>query len=128
MEGLDAERYGDACDLETAHVIPMSTTTDVALMLLQLIALTIPPVVVLIQMLKRSENLPWHLRKLSFGLVLSSIVLLLGAAIALLGYFALALSLPTTMYVALVLVFAGLCPFVVFVPVLYREHRAEFGP
>ncbi|MFC4990395.1 MULTISPECIES: hypothetical protein [Saliphagus] len=106
----------------------MTATTDVAMMLLQLVALTIPSVVVLIQMLRRSENLPWRLRKVSFALVLSSIVLLLGGAIALLAYFALALSLPLTMYVALGLVFAGLCPFTAFMAVLYREHRAEFGP
>lgn len=103
-------------------------TTDVALMLLQLIALTIPPAVVLVEQLRRSENLEWQFRKLSFGLVLSSVALLLAAAAAVLTYFAVRLGLPTTVSASLVLVVLGLLPLGGFVVVLYREHRLEFGP
>lgn len=97
-------------------------------MLLQLIALTIPPVVVLIELLKRSENLEWGFRKLSFGLVFASIGLLIAGAMSILVYFVAALQLPVTMYAALILVILGLCPFAVFVGVMYHEHRAEHGP
>ncbi|WP_276253949.1 hypothetical protein [Halomontanus rarus] len=106
----------------------MSNTIDVALMLLQLVALTIPPVVVLIQLLKQSENLEWGYRKLSFGLVFSSVVLLIAGALAILTYFVTSLTLPVTVTGALVLVIVGLLPLVLFVGVLYREHRKEFGP
>lgn len=108
----------------------MTTTasTDVALMLLQLIALTIPPAVVLIDQLKRSENLEWQVRKLSFGLISSSIALLIVAAIAVLIYFVTALQLPSSIFGALLLVIIGLIPFAAFVGVLYREHRKEHGP
>lgn len=108
----------------------MSSTasTDVALMLLQLIALTIPPAVVLIEQLKRSENLEWRVRKLSFGLVSSSIVLLIAAAIAVLIYFLTALQLSGSVFAGLLLVILGLIPLAAFVGVLYREHREEHGP
>ncbi|WP_408959289.1 hypothetical protein [Natrinema sp. 74] len=108
----------------------MSTTpsTDVALMLVQLIAITIPSTVVLINLLRRSDNLKWTYRKLSFGLVASCITLLLAAAIGVLSYFFTHLQLPTTIDAGLVLVIFGLLPLAVFVAVLYREHRKEFGP
>ncbi|MCU4974463.1 hypothetical protein OB955_17215 [Halobacteria archaeon AArc-m2/3/4] len=106
----------------------MSNTIDVALMLLQLVALTIPPVVVLIQLLKQSENLEWEFRKLSFGLVFSSVALLIGGALAILLYFITSLALPMSVVGALVLVIAGLLPLVLFVGVLYHEHRQEYGP
>ncbi|WP_246999098.1 hypothetical protein [Halosolutus gelatinilyticus] len=108
----------------------MSTTanTDVALMLLQLIALTIPPTVVLIEQLRRSENLEWQLRKVSFALVLSSVLLLIAAAIGVLAYFVTAVGLSTAIYAALLLVVLGLVPLGAFVVVLYREHRLEHGP
>lgn len=108
----------------------MTTTasTDIALMLLQLIALTIPPTVVLIEQLKRSENLEWKIRKLSFGLVGSSIGLLIAAAVAVLSYFLTALRLSGSITIGLVLVIVGLVPLAAFVAVLYREHRKEHGP
>ena len=108
----------------------MSTTasTDVALMLMQLIALTIPPAVVLIEQLRRSGNLEWQFRKLSFGLVLSSVALLFAAAIAVMAYFITGVGLPTTIYAGLLLVVLGLLPLGAFVVVLYREHRLEHGP
>ncbi|EMA36838.1 hypothetical protein [Halobiforma nitratireducens] len=108
----------------------MTTTesTDVALMLLQLIALTIPPVVVLVEQLRRSENLEWQFRRLSFGLVLSSVGLLFVAAAAVLLYFVVSVGLTSTLYAALALVILGFVPLGVFLAVLYREHRLEFGP
>ncbi|NUB91567.1 hypothetical protein HTZ84_10300 [Haloterrigena sp. SYSU A558-1] len=108
----------------------MSTTasTDVALMLLQLIALTIPPAVVLIEQLRRSENLEWQFRKLSFGLVVSSIGLLIAGAVAVLLYFVATVRLPVSIYAGLLLVILGLLPLGAFVAVLYREHRIEHGP
>lgn len=108
----------------------MSTTasTDVALMLLQLIAVTIPATVVLIEQLRRSGNLEWQFRKLSFGLVLSSIALLLAAATAVMAYFVASLQLSAAVYAGLILVILGLPPLGAFVAVLYREHRMEFGP
>lgn len=108
----------------------MSTTasTDVALMLVQLIAITIPTTVVLIKLLRRSGNLKWKFRKLSFILVGSCIALLLSAAIAVLSYFLAQLQLPNTISAGLVLVILGLVPLAAFIVVLYREHRHEFGP
>ncbi|SEW02013.1 hypothetical protein [Natrinema salifodinae] len=108
----------------------MATTasTDVALMLLQLIALTIPPAVVLVEQLRRSENLEWRLRKLSFGLVIASVALLLAAAVAVLGYFVASVALPTAVSAGLLLVIAGLGPLGAFLAILYREHRLEHGP
>ncbi|MFC6766086.1 hypothetical protein [Natrinema soli] len=108
----------------------MTTTasTDVALMLLQLIALTIPPVVVLVRLLNRSENLTWQYRKLSFGLVVSSVALLIGAAVAVMAYFVASVQLPATVVVGLLLVIVGFFPLGAFLVVLYREHRKEHGP
>lgn len=97
-------------------------------MLLQLIALTIPPAVVLIEQLRRSENLEWQFRKLSFGLVVSSIALLIAGAITVLVYFAASVQLPLTVFAGLSLVVVGLLPLGAFVAVLYREHRIEHGP
>lgn len=104
-----------------------TTSTDVALMLLQLIALTIPPAVVLIDQLRRTQNLEWTVRKLSFGLVFSSVTLLLGGAVAVLLYF-LTVSLPIALIAGLLLVLLGLLPLGAFILVLYREHRKEHGP
>jgi hypothetical protein len=97
-------------------------------MLIQLIAITIPSTVVLINLLRRSDNLKWKYRKLSFGLVASCITLLLTAAIGVLSYFFAQLRLPATIDAGLVLIILGLLPLGVFVAVLYREHRKEFGP
>ncbi|WP_090621599.1 hypothetical protein [Natrinema salaciae] len=108
----------------------MSTTpsTDVGLMLIQLIAITIPSTVVLVKQLRQSDNLKWRFRKLSFGLVGSCIALLITAAIAVLSYFVVQLQLPNTIYSGLLLVILGLLPLGAFIAVLYREHRKEFGP
>jgi H+/gluconate symporter-like permease len=105
-----------------------TTSTDVALMLVQLIAITIPSTVVLVIQLRRSDNLKWRFRKLSFGLVGSCIALLITGAITVLSYFILQLQLPNTIYAGLSLVILGLLPLGAFIAVLYREHRKEFGP
>ncbi|MGQ3411986.1 hypothetical protein ACT4ML_06950 [Natrinema sp. LN54] len=97
-------------------------------MLLQLIALTIPPVVVLIRLLNRSENLEWQFRKLSFGLVVSSVALLIAGAVAVLAYFVASVQLAATVVAGLLLVILGLVPLGAFLAVLYREHRKEHGP
>ncbi|QLG50362.1 hypothetical protein [Natrinema halophilum] len=105
-----------------------TTSTDVALMLVQLIAITIPSTVVLIKQLRQSDNLEWRFRRLSFGLVASCIALLLTAAISVLSYFIAGLNLPNALYAGLVLVIIGLLPLGAFIAVLYREHRKEYGP
>ncbi|WP_254522561.1 hypothetical protein [Natrinema caseinilyticum] len=105
-----------------------TTSTDVALMLVQLIAITIPSTVVLIKQLRRSDNLQWQYRKLSFGLVASCITLLITAAIVVLSYFIAGLRLPNTLNAGLLLVIVGLVPLGAFIAVLYREHRKEYGP
>lgn len=66
----------------------MSVGINVALALLQLVALAIPPIAVLLQMLRKSENLKWRTRKFSFGLAIASIVSFIGAGIAALSYLA----------------------------------------
>lgn len=102
-------------------------SNDIALSLLQLVALTIPPIAVLIQMLRRSENLSWKWRKLSFGLAITSVVSFIGTGIIVLVYFASTTGLPELLKVGIALTVAGLVPFALFTGVLYREHKAEFA-
>jgi hypothetical protein len=102
--------------------------TTIALKLLQLVALTIPPIAVLIQMLRRSENLAWRMRKLSFGLALTSVVAFIGAGISVLVYFLRYVNVPMLLGAGLALAVLGLIPFALFTVVLYREHKANFGP
>ncbi|MFC7141993.1 hypothetical protein ACFQMA_19425 [Halosimplex aquaticum] len=101
---------------------------DVALALLQLVALTIPPIAVLIQMLRKSENLPWRLRKLSFGLVIVSVVSFIATGVSVLTYFLVHVSVPGLLVVGLLLTVVGLIPFALFTGVLYKEHKAAHGP
>ncbi|WP_436931959.1 hypothetical protein [Halosimplex halobium] len=101
---------------------------EVALSVLQLVALTIPPIAVLIQMLRRSENLPWRMRQLSFGLVIVSVVAFIATGIAVLSYFLKYVAVPQLLVVAISLTIVGLVPFALFVAILYIEHREEFGP
>jgi hypothetical protein len=105
----------------------MSNAT-IALKLLQLIALAVPPVAVLIQMLRQSENLPWRTRKFSFGLAIVSIVSFIGAGIATIGFFLQQFHLPSLLQMGLILAVVGLVPFALFTGVLYIEHKANFGP
>ncbi len=101
---------------------------DVALAILQLLALAIPPIAVLIKMLRQSENLSWKYRKLSFGLALSSIALFLTSGGAVLLYLSANFSLAPLLRVALLFTLLGLFPFALFTGVLYKEHKLSFGP
>ncbi len=100
----------------------------VALAILQLLALAIPPIAVLIKMLRQSENLSWRYRKWSFGLALSSITLFLASGIAVLAYLSMSFSLSPLLKIALVFTVLGLVPFALFTGVLYKEHKLTFGP
>jgi hypothetical protein len=100
----------------------------VALGLLQLVALTIPPIAVLIKMLRTSGNLEWRARKLSFGLALTSALSFIGTGAVVVVYFLTAAGLPAILRAGLALTVFGLAPFGLFIGILYREHRAEFGP
>lgn len=102
--------------------------TNIALKLLQLVALTIPPIAVLLQMLRNSENLEWGVRKWSFGLALGSVLAFIGAGVSVLGYFILYANLPSILVVGMGLAVLGLLPFALFTGVLYREHKANHGP
>lgn len=107
----------------------MSTTeTKIALALMQLVALSIPPVAVLIQQLRQSENLPWLTRKASFGLAIISVVSFIGTGSMVVAYFAQTAGLPNLIQAGMVLTIIGLVPFALFTLVLYQEHRAAFGP
>lgn len=106
----------------------MALEQQIALAVLQLVALAIPPVAVLIKMLRRSENLAWQFRKASFGLAISSVVFFILSGMAVLGYFSTNYALDPLIKVALGTTVAGLIPFALFTGVLYREHRQEFGP
>jgi hypothetical protein len=106
----------------------MSVGTDVALALLQMVALTIPPIAVLLQMLRRSENLEWVWRKASFGLAIASVLAFIACGASVLVYFAGLAGVPLVLQVGMVLLLLGLVPFSLFTGVLYREHRVEFGP
>lgn len=101
---------------------------DIALNLLQLVALTIPPIAVLIQMLRRSENLEWRMRKWSFGLAITSVVAFIGTGITVLVYFLRSANVPALLGVGIGLAVVGLVPFALFTGILYQEHKAEFGP
>lgn len=99
----------------------------IALNLLQLIALAVPPIAVLLQMLRRSENISWTLRKVSFGLAIASILSFIGAGITVLCYF-LTRTIDPLLLSGLALTVFGLVPFAAFTGVLYREHKENVGP
>ncbi|WP_424019248.1 hypothetical protein ACOZ4N_07180 [Halorientalis pallida] len=101
---------------------------DVALALLQLVALAIPPIAVLIQQLRRSENLPWEWRKWSFALAIVSVVAFIATGGAVVLYFLSSTALPALLTLGLALSVVGLVPFALFTGILYREHKAAFGP
>jgi uncharacterized membrane protein len=101
---------------------------DIALKLLQLVALTIPPIAVLIQMLRRSENLEWRMRKWSFGLAITSVVAFIGTGITVLVYLLRSANIPALLGVGIALAVVGLVPFALFTGILYQEHKAQFGP
>ncbi|WP_267643841.1 hypothetical protein [Haloarchaeobius amylolyticus] len=100
---------------------------QIALTLLQLVSLAVPPVAVLLKMLRQSENIDWTLRRLSFGLALASVLFFILAATGSVLSLLAAFSLSPTLRLALWAAVLGLLPFVVFVFVLYREHQLAFG-
>ena len=106
----------------------MSLSQSVALALLQLVALAVPPVAVLLQMLRKAENLDWRTRKFSFGLAIASILSFIGAGIASLLYLVGQFDVAPLLVLGMALVVFGLVPFAVFTAVLYREHRLSVGP
>lgn len=101
---------------------------SLALFMLQLLALAIPPVTILIKMLRRSENISWQLRRLSFLSATSSIALFLLAIGAILVYLLGSQSLPMTLQFALGATVVGLVPFLVVTHTVYQDHKANFGP
>ena len=101
--------------------------TNLALGLLQLVALSIPPIAVLIQMLRRSDDLEWGMRKLSFGLAISSVLAFIATGVAVLGYFLTAGSVSPWLVAGMMLTVIGLVPFALFTGVLYVEHRRTFA-
>ncbi|RBI60824.1 hypothetical protein [halophilic archaeon] len=101
---------------------------SVALAVLQLLALAIPPIAVLIKMLRNSDDLPWSHRKWSFGMAILSIVLFISAGIAVLVYLSTEYALNPLLQLALAFTVLGLVPFALFAGVLYKEHRMTFGP
>ncbi|ACV49048.1 MULTISPECIES: hypothetical protein [Halomicrobium] len=104
------------------------TDLDVALALFQLVALVIPPIAVLIQMLRKSQNLPWQLRKWSFGLVILSVLSFIASGAVVTLWVVQSLTPPPLLAAGLGLTLVGLLPFALFTAVLYREHRLEHGP
>lgn len=104
------------------------TETRVALALMQLVALSIPPIAVLIQHLRQSENLPWITRKISFGMAIMSVISFIGTGAVVVAYFAQTAALPNLIQAGMVLTIIGLVPFALFTVVLYQEHRAAHGP
>ncbi|WP_317988519.1 hypothetical protein [Haloprofundus salinisoli] len=104
----------------------MTLVQDIALGLLQLVALTIPPIAVLIKMLRRSENLAWRTRKLSFGLAIGSVVSFIATGAIVVLYLVSSTTLPLLLQVGLALAVVGLLPFALFTLVLYREHKESF--
>lgn len=104
------------------------TETKIALALMQLVALSIPPIAVLIQHLRQSENLPWITRKISFGMVILSVLSFIATGATVVAYFAQSEALPNLIQAGMVLTIIGLTPFALFTLVLYQEHRAAHGP
>ena len=103
-------------------------SVGVATALFQLVALAVPPIAVLIQMLRRSENLPWRYRKWSFGMALASVLSFIGTGGLVAAYLVLQTDPPRLLTVGLVLAVVGLVPFSLFLGILYKEHRATYGP
>ena len=105
----------------------MTLQTDVALGLLQLVALSIPPIAVLIKMLRRADDLPWRLRKLSFGLAITSVLSFIGTGAAAVVFLMGQATIPAALVAAMALAVFGLVPFALFTGVLYVEHKRSFA-
>jgi uncharacterized membrane protein YfcA len=105
----------------------MTLETDIALGLLQLVALSIPPIAVLIKMLRKADDLTWRLRKLSFGLAIASVLSFIGTGGAVVVFLLSQAALPLSLVTAMTLAVVGLVPFALFTGVLYVEHRRSFA-
>ncbi|MWG33030.1 hypothetical protein [Halomarina oriensis] len=105
----------------------MTLETDIALGMLQLVALSVPPIAVLIRMLRGADDLSWRLRKLSFGLAVTSVLSFIGAGAAVVAFLLSQAALPTTLVVGMTLAILGLVPFALFTGVLYVEHKRSYA-
>ncbi|MFD1512787.1 hypothetical protein [Halomarina rubra] len=105
----------------------MTLETDIALGLLQLVALSIPPIAVLIKMLRAADDLTWRLRKLSFGLAITSVISFIGTGAAVVVFLLGQAALPASLVAAMSLAVVGLVPFALFTGVLYVEHKRSFA-
>lgn len=103
-------------------------SVDVATSLFQLVALSVPPIAVLIQMLRKSSNLPWQYRKWSFGMALLSVVSFIATGAVVAVHLVIYVELRPLLAAGMFLAVIGLIPFALFTIILYREHKAEFGP
>ncbi|WP_277554126.1 hypothetical protein [Halobaculum limi] len=103
-------------------------STDVALTMLQLQALAIPPVTILLKMLRRSDNLPWAARKAGFLSAIASIGLFLAGAAGAITFLVSTTSFPPVLQLTFGVTVLALLPFLFVAAVLYRDHQANFGP
>lgn len=99
---------------------------QIALALLQMISLAIPPVAVLVKMLRKAENISWRTRQFSFILAAGSIVMFLAGEAAVLMYFRRNVQLDPLIQLSMVFILLALIPFALFMGVLYREQQLNF--
>lgn len=98
-----------------------------ALTLLQLITLGIPPVAIIGRHLWFAENLSWRMRQFGFVLATSSITFFLIAEGIVLYYVIRSLEVPTELRYGSIIIILGLVPFAVFLSVVYREAERKFA-
>lgn len=99
----------------------------IPLALLQMISLAIPPVAVLVKMLRKAENISWRTRQFSFALAGGSIVMFLCGEASVLVYFYNNVDLDPIIQIAMVFILLALVPFALFMFVLYREQKLNFA-
>ncbi|WP_435097152.1 hypothetical protein [Halarchaeum sp. P4] len=99
---------------------------DVALSIIQLVSLTVPPIAVLIKMLRNSENIEWRTRQFAFGLAVSALLFfILGEAFTLAWLLGNA-GIPQLLSYGLICVLIAVTAFPPFMYVLYREQKLRF--
>lgn len=99
---------------------------SVALSIIQLVSLTVPPIAVLIKMLRNSENIQWRTRQFAFGLAVAALLLfILGEAFTLAWLLGVE-GLPQYLSYALICVLLAVIAFPPFMYVLYREQKLRF--
>lgn len=101
--------------------------TDTSLFVLQLVALAIPPMTILIRMLRKSGNVSWRMRQLSFFSAGGSILLFLLAGALVLVHLVQSQDYPRVLDFALMSTVVGMAPFLIVLGVIYKEHKANFG-